>query len=579
MTSQGTGSPRKSGGGPKDPRVPEMIHELLEDVVIPPLLYGCGYTEAELDAPRIGIANTWTELNPGHVHLDRIAERVREGIRGVGMTPFGFNTIAPCDGMAEGHEGMHYILPAREVIADSVEIMAKVNRLDGLVLIGSCDKIVPGLLMAAARVDIPAIIITGGYHLPYCYPDQDFAEEEEFAHYEIGKFFFAKNEGKISEEEFQKALKGIVTGPGACPMIGTAITMQCMTEALGMALPYSSILMAESAEKFDFAKRAGEALKALIEEDTTPSKIMTAQAFRNAITVLHTMGGSTNGFLHLPAIANELDIPIPIDLFDELSEKTPQTCAVKPNGLRAINSIDEAGGIPAVMKNIASLLDLDVLTVSGKKLGDILDEAAIKDTAVIRPMDDPVRPNGGLAVLRGNLSPDGAIVKKSAVPEQMFTYRGPARVFECEEDAIYNMFNNHVTPGECVIIRYEGPKGGPGMREMAIPAHLLQLLGLGDSSALVTDGRYSGTNYGMCIGHVSPEAADGGPLAVVQDGDMIEIDIPNHSIRLDIPDNELQKRLAAWKPPQPKYRKGILSWYSRNVTSGDKGAILRPKRS
>ena len=300
-------APSKGGGnGPEDPRIPETIRELIEDVIIPPLLFGCGYTAEDLAAPRIGIANTWTELNPGHVHLNRIGERVREGIRRVGMTPFGFNTIAPCDGVAEGHEGMRYILPAREVIADSVEIMAKVNRLDGLVLIGSCDKIVPGLLMAAARVDIPAIIITGGYHLPYRCPDQDFAEEEEFAHYEIGKFFFAKNEGKISEEEFQKALQGIVTGPGSCPMIGTAITMQCMTEALGMALPSSSILPAESEEKYAFADRMGEALKTLIENKITPSRIMTEQAFRNAITVLHTMGGSTNGFLHLPAIAIEL---------------------------------------------------------------------------------------------------------------------------------------------------------------------------------------------------------------------------------------------------------------------------------
>ncbi len=575
MSDQGNGSSKEEKISPKDPRVPEMIHELLEDVVIPPLLYGCGYTEAELNAPRVGIANTWTELNPGHVHLNRIAERVREGIRSAGMTPFGFNTIAPCDGMSEGHEGMHYILPAREVISDSVEIMAKVNRLDGLVLIGSCDKIVPGLLMAAARVDIPSIIITGGYHLPFCYPDQDFAEEEEFAHYEIGKFFFAKNAGKISEEEFRKAVKGIVTGPGACPMIGTAITMQCMTEALGMALPHSSILLAESDEKFDFAEEAGKAIGILIDGEITPSKIMTEQTLRNAITVLHTMGGSTNGFLHLPAIANELDIRIPIDLFDELSEKTPQTCAVKPNGLRAINSIYEAGGIPAVMKNISSLLDLDVMTVSGRQLGEVLEEAEVKDDTIIRPMEDPFAPDGGLTVLRGNLAPDGAIVKKSAVPAPMFNYRGPARVFECEEDAIYNMFNNLVTPGECVIIRYEGPKGGPGMREMAIPAHLLQLLGLGETTALLTDGRYSGSNYGMCIGHASPEAANGGPLAVVRDGDMIEIDIPNRVIRLDVPDAELQQRLAAWNPPSPKHNKGILSWYSRNVTSGDKGAILK----
>jgi dihydroxy-acid dehydratase len=565
-------------GGPLNPKVPEMINDLLENVVIPPLLYGCGYTESDLKGPRIGIANTWTELNPGHVHLNRLADRVREGIRNVGMTSYGFNTIAPCDGIANGHEGMHFILPAREIIADSVEIMAKVNRLDGLILIGSCDKIVPGLLMAAARVDIPAVIITGGYHLPYCCPDQDFAEEEEFAHYEIGKFFFAKNAGKISEEEFQKALKGIVTGPGACPMLGTAITMQCMTEALGMALPRSSILVAESEEKKYLARRTGEAMKSLIDNDITPSKIMTLHAFKNAITVLHTMGGSTNGFLHLPAIANELEIEIPIDLFDELSETTPLTCAVKPNGLRAINAIDEAGGIPAVMKNIASVLDLDVLTVTGQKLGDVLDDAVIRDEETIRPMEDPVSPDGGLAVLKGNLSPDGAIVKKSAVPEKMFTYRGPARVFECEEDAIFNMFNQKVAPGSCIIIRYEGPKGGPGMREMALPAHLLQLLGLGESSALITDGRYSGSNYGICIGHVSPEAADGGPLAVVQDGDMIEIDISKRSIELDIPDDLLRERLGAWQPPRPKYEKGILSWYSRNVTSSAKGAVLKPTR-
>jgi dihydroxy-acid dehydratase len=319
-------------------------------------------------------------------------------------------------------------------------------------------------------------------------------------------------------------------------------------------------------------------MKRLVEEGLSPSKIMTAEAFRNAITVLHTMGGSTNGFLHLPAIASELDIPIPIDLFDELSEKTPQTCAVKPNGLRAINSIDEAGGIPAVMKNVSSLLDLEVMTVSGTSLRHILDDAVIKEPAIIRPMDDPVRPNGGLAVLRGNLAPDGAIVKKSAVPEAMFSFRGPARVFECEEDAIHRMFSGGVTPGECVIIRNEGPRGGPGMREMAIPAHLLQLLGLGESSALVTDGRYSGTNYGMCVGHVSPEAAEGGALAVVRDGDTIEIDIHQRRIRLDIPDDELEERLAAWQAPQPRHRKGVLSWYSRNVTSGDKGAVLRPGR-
>jgi len=559
--------------------VPDFVKDIVENVVIPPLLHGCGYSEAELARPRIGIANTWTELNPGHIHLGRIADRVREGVRNAGLTPFGFNTIAPCDGISEGHEGMHYILPAREVIADSVEIMAKVNRLRGLVLIGSCDKIVPGLLMAAARVDVPAIIITGGYHLPYCYPHQTFAEEVEFAHYEIGKFSFARMAGKISDEEFDKALRGIVTGPGACPMLGTAMTMQCMTEALGMSLPYSAILPGESREKFDFALKAGEAMKQLVEREITPSRIMTMESFENAIVVLHTMGGSTNGFLHLPAIANELGLRLPIELFDELSRKTPQTCAIKPNGLRAIEAIDEAGGIPAVMQNIKSLLNLGVMNVTGRTLGEILEDAVVKDDDIIRPMNNPYSADGGLAVLKGNLAPKGAIVKKSAVSEKMLTFRGPARVFECEEDAIVNMLNQEVKPGECVVIRYEGPRGGPGMREMSIAAHVLQLLNLGDSNALITDGRYSGTNYGLCIGHISPEAADGGLLAVVRDGDSIEIDIPNRGISLDLDDRELNQRLARWKPPEPKHHRGILSWYAENVTSSDRGAVLEPRRS
>jgi len=568
-----------SQGRSSTSEVPEFVKNIVENVVIPPLLHGCGYSEADLARPRIGIANTWTELNPGHVHLDRLADRVREGIRNAGLTPFGFNTIAPCDGISEGHEGMHYILPAREVIADSVEIMAKVNRLRGLVLIGSCDKIVPGLLMAAARVDVPAIIVTGGYHLPYCYPDQTFAEEVEFAHYEIGKFSFARGAGKISNEEFDKALKGIVTGPGSCPMLGTAMTMQCMTEALGMSLPYSAILPGESPAKSDFAVKAGEAMEQLLEREITPSRIMTMEAFENAIMVLHTMGGSTNAFLHLPAIANELGLRLPIEMFDELSRKTPQTCAIKPNGLRAIEAIDEAGGIPAVMQNIKSLLNLEVINVSGRTLGETLEDAAVKDSDIIRPLDDPYCADGGLAVLKGNLARNGAIVKKSAVSEKMLVFRGPARVFECEEEAIVSMLNRVVKPGDCVVIRYEGPRGGPGMREMSIAAHVLQLLDLGESNALITDGRYSGTNYGLCIGHISPEAADGGLLAAVRDGDTIEIDIPGRSIRLEVDERELDRRLARWKPPEPKHAKGILSWYAENVASSDRGAVLEPRRS
>ncbi|MEM3587975.1 MAG: dihydroxy-acid dehydratase, partial [Candidatus Jordarchaeaceae archaeon] len=561
----------------KKAEVPQFVKDQLENVVIPPLIYGMGYTEEDLKRPRIGIANTWNELNPGQVHLNKIAEKVREGIRSAGMTPFEFSTIGPCDGIAQGHEGMRFILPTREIIAASIEIMAKVNRFDGMVMIGTCDKIVPGLLMAAARINIPTAIITGGYHLPYCFPGKIFDETEEFAHYEIGKFYFAWQRGEIPEKEFQKALHGIVTGPGACPMLGTAVTMQCMCEALGMALPYSGLLPGLSKEKLEYARKTGEALKYLVENNVTPSKIMTKEAFENAIRVLLAIGGSTNGFLHLPAIAHELDIKIELDLFDKLSETTPQIVALKPNGPRAIQALDEAGGIPAVMKSISSLLHLDVVNVSGKTLRETLKGVKIKDKEIIRPMDKPFSPDGGLVVLKGTLAPDGAIVKKAGTPPNMFKYRGPAKIFEYEEEAIQNLFQGKVKPGECVIIRYEGPKGGPGMREMAVPGHIIQLLGLGESCALITDGRYSGSTYGLCVGHVSPEAAEGGPLAIVKDGDIIEVDIPNKTIRLDLPEEEIKKRLAQWKPPEPKYKKGLLAWYSQFVTSADKGAILKSK--
>jgi dihydroxy-acid dehydratase len=573
-TPENDGNGNGNGEKATEAEIPDFLKQLLEDAVIPPLLYGCGYDESELERPRIGIANTWTELNPGHTHLNRIAERVRQGVREAGLTPFGFNTIAPCDGIAEGHEGMHFILPAREIVAASVEIMTRVNRLSGLVLIGSCDKIIPGLLMAAARLDVPAIIITGGYHPPYPFPGKSFAEAEEFAHFEIGKFAFARDAGKITDEQFRAALRGIVTGPGACPMMGTAMTMQCMTEALGMALPGSAVLPGTSPAKLDFAQRAGRALGRLVERGITPSKVMTRECFENAITVLHTMAGSTNGFLHLPAIASELAIELPVELFDRLSERTPQTCAIKPNGPRAISAIDEAGGIPAVMKNIRHLLHLDVVNVTGGTLSETLDGAEVKDDRVIRPPDNAYSPDGGLVVLKGNLAPDGAIVKKSAVSEKMMRFGGPARVFEREEDAIIRMLDGTVQPGECVVIRYEGPRGGPGMREMSIPGHILQLLDRGESNALITDGRYSGTNYGLCIGHVSPEAADGGPLALVRDGDRISIDIPNRSLELEIPEADLRERLSKWKAPAPKFRKGVLNWYARNVGSANRGAVV-----
>lgn len=558
----------------KKVELPQFLLDLLEKVVIPPLLYGCGYNKEELEQPRVGIANTWSTLNPGHVHLRTIADKVAEGLRDVGLTPFFFNTIGPCDGVSEGHEGMHYILPAREIIAASIEIMAKANKLHGLVLVGSCDKIVPALLMAAARIDIPSIVITGGYHLPYCYTRNTFSEETEFAHAEIGKFYFAFRDGKISEREFEDALTGIVTGPGACPELGTALTMQCITEALGMSLPRSSVLAAQSGEKLDFALQTGRAMRCLIDRDITPSKIMSEKSLYNAIRVLLTMGGSTNGFLHLPAIAHELDIPLPPERFDKLSETTPQTCKVKPNGPRGIEIIDEAGGMPAVMKNIEKLLSLDVLTVTGKTLGENLASAEVLDTDTIRPVGEAYSPDGGLVVLKGNLAPDGAIVKKSAVAQGIYSFKGPARIFDSEEEFIISIFQGGIHKGECIVIRYEGPVGGPGMREMSIAGHLVQLFGFGDTNALITDGRFSGTNYGLLVGHICPEAARGGPLAIVREGDIVEIDIRSKGIRLDLSEKEINKRFAQWKKPEARFTKGVLAWYARNVSSADKGAVI-----
>lgn len=558
----------------KDIAIPDLVKESLEKIIFPPLVYGCGYTESEIDQPRIGIANTWSELNPGHIHLNTLMEKVKEGLRSVQLTPFAFNTIGPCDAIAEGNEGMHYILPAREVITSSIEIMARAGRLDGLVLIGSCDKIVPALLMAAARLDIPSIIVTGGYALPYCYTEKTFSEETEFAFPEIGKFAFARDAGKISEAEFQQAVKGMFKKAGACPELGTAMTMQCMVEVLGMTLPYSAIKPGESSQKLEYAFESGKMMSVLLEKGITPSKIMTMDAFKNAITVLQTLGGSSNGFLHLPAVANELGFELPMGLFDEIGKHTPQTCAIKPNGPRSIQALDEAGGIPAVLKNIQSLLNCSCINVTGRTIRDLVDQARIEDETIIHPLNRPVASEGGLVVLNGNLAPEGAIVKKSSVPQEMQQFRGPARIFESEEEAIYHLYQQEVKAGECIVIRGEGPKGGPGMREMSVSGHLVQLLGLGTSNALITDGRFSGTNYGLCIGHISPEAADRGVISVLRDGDMIVIDISSQRLDVALSEAEIRQRMENQPPIEPCRQKGILSWYARNVTSAAKGAVI-----
>jgi len=531
-------------------------------------LRAAGLTDEELKKPLIAVANSWNEIVPGHIHLDKVAEAVKAGIRMAGGTPLEFNTIAVCDALTEGHDGMKYVLPTREVIADSLELMIQAHRFDAMIAIGSCDKIVPGMMMAIARLNIPSIMVTGGPMLPGCYHGSQITALHVSE--AVGRF----KRGEIREEELLEMEKRASPGPGSCPGIYTANTMGCVAEALGITLSYCATIPAVDARRIRLAKESGIQIMKLLEEEITPSKIMTKEAFENAIRVALALGGSTNMVLHIPAIAHELDINIKLEMFDELSRDTPYICRIWPAGQYTMKDLDDAGGIPGVMSTIKDRLNLDVLTATGATLRENLKKASVTNAEVIRPLDKPINKEGGLAVLKGSLAPNGAIVRITTVPSSMLKFKGKAKVFDREEDAVKAIYNGDLKKSRVIIIRYEGPKGGPGMREMIMSPEALRHMGLDEHVALVTDGRFSGATRGPAIGHVSPEAAEGGPIAVVKEDDEILIDIVNRKLELLIPKEEIDKRTKSWVRPPSTIKKGYLTRYSRNVSSADRGAVL-----
>jgi dihydroxy-acid dehydratase len=520
------------------------------------LLKALGLTDSDIAKPFIGIANSYTTIVPGHKHLQQIAEAVRTGILSAGATPFEFNTIAVCDGLAMGHQGMRYSLPSRELIADSVEIMTQAHRLDGLVLISNCDKVTPGMLMAAARIDIPAIAVTGGAMESGSLNGEKIGVSNVFE--AMGKVYA----DKMTPEELKRLENVACPGCGSCNGMFTANTMACLTEALGMSLPYCATALATSAEKLRIAKETGEKIAELTVNNTKTSKILTRQAFENAIAVDMALGGSTNSVLHLTAIAQEAGFTLPLTVFDEISRKVPHLCSMVPSGPYDIQDLHNAGGIPALMKTLKPFMHTAAGTVTGNAVAENLKTAEILNADVIRPLDNPVHKAGGIAVLTGNLAPKGAVIKTVAVSPNMLKHTGPAKVFDSEKDAVAAMRKRLIRPGDVIIIRYEGPRGGPGMPEMLIPTATISGMGLSDSVALVTDGRFSGATRGPCVGHVAPEAAGGGPIAALEDGDVVEVDVPGRSLRVKLTDREIKRRLATLKPRKLKVVKGYLSRYS-----------------
>ncbi len=537
------------------------------------LLKAMGITDEEMARPLIGIANSANEYVPGHIHLDLIVNAVKAGIRLAGGTPLEFSTIGVCDGLAMGHVGMKYSLASREIIADSVEIMAMAHPVDGLVLVPNCDKVVPGMLMAALRLNLPSVIVSGGPMMAGISSGQ---KADVITVFEaVGRV----KADTMTMEELAELEERACPGCGSCAGMFTANSMNCLTEALGLGLPGNGTIPAVEAARIRLAKRAGMKVMELVTQDLRPRQIATMAAFRNAIAVDMALGCSTNTVLHVPAIAREAGIEIDLDLFDEISSRTPYICSLSPAGPNHLQDLDRSGGVQAVLKELmdAGLVDAAALTVTGRKLGETLAKTRVLDRNVIRSLDNPHSPVGGIAILRGNLAPDGAVVKQSAVAPAMLKNAGPARVFDSEEQAEEAILGSKIQPGDVVVIRYEGPRGGPGMREMLNPTSALAGMGLDRSVALITDGRFSGGTRGAAIGHVSPEAAHGGPIALVQDGDKIEIDIPGKRVDLKVSEDELQRRRAAWKPPQPKITEGYLVRYAALVSSAAQGAVLGRK--
>ena len=539
------------------------------------LFNALGLTEEEMDKPLIGIVSSYNEIVPGHMNLDKIVEAVKMGVALAGGVPREFPAIAVCDGIAMGHIGMKYSLVTRDLIADSTEAMALAHQFDALVMVPNCDKNVPGLLMAAARINIPTIFVSGGPMLAGRVHGKKTSLSSMFE--AVGSY----SAGKIDEEEVRYYENHACPTCGSCSGMYTANSMNCLTEVLGMGLRGNGTIPAVYSERIKLAKHAGMQIMELLKKDIRPRDFITKESMMNALTMDMALGCSTNSMLHLPAIAHEIGFDFNIKFANEISEKTPNLCHLAPAGPTYMEDLNEAGGIYAVMKEISklNLLNLDCMTVTGKTVGENIKDAVNFDPEVIRTIENPYSKTGGLAVLSGNLAPDGSVVKRSAVVPEMMEHSGPARVFDCEEDAIEAIKGGKIVAGDVVVIRYEGPKGGPGMREMLNPTSAIAGMGLGSTVALITDGRFSGASRGASIGHVSPEAAVGGPIALVEEGDIIEINIPEYKINLKISDEEMAKRKAKWQPREPKVTTGYLARYAAMVTSGDRGAILEVQKN
>ncbi|MCI0945639.1 dihydroxy-acid dehydratase [Clostridioides difficile] len=535
------------------------------------LMYGMGLTKEEIERPLIGIVNAQNEVIPGHLHLDEIAEAAKNGVRMSGGLPLEFPAIGVCDGIAMGHVGMNYSLASRELIADSIEAMTMAHSFDALVLIPNCDKIVPGMLMAAARLNIPSIVVSGGPMLPGKKNGKvyDFNSAMEG----VG----ACKDGTVSEEELEELAMNSCPGCGSCSGLFTANSMNCLTEALGMGIPYNGTAASHSGERKRIAKYAGMYVMELLKNDIKPRDILTIDAFKNAIAVDMAMAGSTNTVLHLPAIAYESGIEFNLDFFDEISEKTPCLTKLSPSGKHHIEDLHMAGGIPAIMNELSKIngINLDCKTVTGKTIGENIRNCEIENEEVIHTLKNPYSNQGGLAILKGNLALNGAVVKKSAVAEEMLVHEGPARVFNSEEEAVNAIFGKKINKGDVIVIRYEGPKGGPGMKEMLSPTSAVAGMGLDKHVALLTDGRFSGATRGASIGHISPEAMEGGLIGLVEEGDIISINIPDKKLELKVDEVEIENRKLKFKPLEPKIKHGYLSRYAKLVTSANTGAVLK----
>ena len=544
------------------------------------LFYAMGYTDEELERPLIGVCCAKNEIIPGHIELDRISDAVKAGIRMAGGTPIEFPAIGVCDGIAMGHEGMKYSLVTRELIADSIECVAKAHQFDALVLIPNCDKIVPGMLMAAARLNLPTVVVSGGPMMPGHLPYADKTNPYSGKNLSLSDMFEAVGTlaaGKISEAQLKELEYAACPGCGSCSGMFTANSMNCLTEVLGLGLPGNGTIPAISGRRIALAKHAGMQVMEMREKGITARQMMTLDGFKNALAADMALGCSSNTILHVPAIAHEAGISLDLHVINEISSNTPNLCHLAPAGHTFMNELDDAGGVQAVLAELAkkNLIKTDIMTVTGKTIAENIKYAKNRNPEILRPIENPYSPTGGIAILFGNLAPDGTVVKRSACAKELMKHSGPARVFDDEKDAMEAVQSRKIKAGDVVVIRYEGPKGGPGMREMLAVTAALAGQGLDKDVALITDGRFSGATRGASLGHCSPEAAVGGPIALVKEGDIITLDIDNYKIKLEVSDEELEKRKAEWKAPPPKVSSGYLARYARFVSSADKGAILQ----